>query len=191
MKRRSALQLVVIGSAAPLVAQQHEHAASAAAAAEAPAKLRVLTPVQDAQLDALCETIIPADSHSPGAHEAKVSAFIDGFLATSPAAEQLAWKTGLAAVEAEAVKRFGKSVVDCSGAQRIALLKEMAEGEASPATDLQRFFVKLKRQTLSGYYTSSVGLLKDLEYKGIVPIAEYPACEHPDHQPANTGTPRK
>jgi len=29
-----------------------------------------------------------------------------------------------------------------------------------------------------------VGLLKELEYKGIVPILQYLACQHPAHQEA-------
>ena len=58
----------------------------------------------------------------------------------------------------------------------------MAEGEESPQTELHRFFIRLKTQTQSGYYTSPIGLLKDLQYKGVVPLAAYPPCDHPDHQ---------
>ena len=190
MKRRNALQLVVIGSATPLAAQEHQHAAAATADA-APAKLRFFTPEQNVLVDALSEMIIPADAHSPGAHEAKVSVFIDDLLADAPAETQRAWKSGLEAVDAEATKLHGKPFLACGAAQRLGLLTSMAAGEEDPKTELQRFFVKLKQQTLSGYYTSSVGLLKDLQYKGIVPIGVYPPCEHPDHQPSKSGQARK
>ena len=179
MKRRNALQLVVIGSTAPLVAQQaHVHTA---AAVETARKLRFFTSAQNALVDRLAEMIIPADAHSPGAHVAKVSAFIDDLLAETGTDNQRTWTAGLQAVEAESQRRFGKKFLAATTAQRNLLLKDMADGEESPKTDLHRFFVKLKTQTLSGYYTSSVGLIKDLQYKGIVPVVYVP-CNHPDHQ---------
>ncbi len=181
MKRRSAMQLVVIGAAVGPVAAQHAGQHAPAEATEAAAKLRFFSMEQNALVDRLAEMIIPADKHSGGAHEAKVSVFIDNLLADSGAAEQQAWSGALLAVDAEATKRYAKALMQCTDAQAEELLKDMAQEEGIPRTELQRFFVKLKTQTLSGYYTSSVGLLKDLEYKGIVPIAVYPACDHPDH----------
>lgn len=180
MKRRNALQLVVIGSTAPLAAAQEAHV-HAPAAREATRKLRFFTPAQNALVDQLAEMIIPADAHSPGAREAKVSAFIDDLLAETGVDNQRIWTAGLEAVEAESKKRFGKAFLEAASAERNQLLKEMADGEESPKTDLHRFFIKLKTQTLSGYYTSSVGLIKDLQYKGIVPVVYVP-CNHPDHQ---------
>ncbi len=185
MKRRNAMQLVVIGAAVPLGAQEAPHVHAPPAAMPAAGKLRFFTPAQHALVDALAEMIIPSDAHSPGAHEAQVSAFIDDLLAESGAEGRSAWTSGLEAVDAEATKWYGKPFLECAGAQRNDLLKEMADGEESPKTDLHRFFINLKRQTLSGYYTSSIGLLKDLQYKGIVPIAAYPPCDHPDHRQSN------
>lgn len=196
MKRRSAVQLIVLGSAAappPAPGQQHAGHAAAAPAAAAPARLRFLTAEQNTLVDELAEMIIPADAHSPGAREAKVSEFIDGVLANSDAGVQRAWSGGLAAVDAEAAKRHGKPFLKCTAPQRDSILRAMADGEESPKTELHRFFIMLKRQTLSGYYTSSIGLLKDLQYKGIVPLAAYPPCDHPDHQrpPAAAARARK
>lgn len=181
MKRRSAMQLIVLGSAAapPADAQHAGHNTPAAAGA---AKLKFFTPEQNALVDQLAEMIIPADAHSPGAHEARVSEFIDELLAGSPPATQRIWTGGLTAVDAEANRRNAKPFLRCTAAQRDAILKDMADGEESPKTELHRFFIALKRQTISGYYTSSIGLLKDLQYKGIVPIAAYPPCDHPEHQ---------
>jgi glucoside 3-dehydrogenase (cytochrome c) hitch-hiker subunit len=182
MKRRTALQLIAIGAAAPLEAQHAGHApAAAAAAAETAAGLRFFSPAQNALVDRLAEMILPADDHSPGAHDAQVSAFIDSLLADSEAKDQQAWTAGLAAVEAEAKQRFEKPFLECAAAEQDQILGAMAEGEENPASPLQRFFVQLKQQTISGYYTSRIGLLQELEYKGIVPIPEYKACDHPEH----------
>jgi len=179
MKRRNALQLIAIGAASPLAAQHAGHATATEAASAV--ALRFFTPQQSALVDCLAEMILPADDHSPGAHEAQVAAFIDDLLADSSASEQQTWSSGLAAVDAEAQARFEKVFVECSDTERNQILAEMAAGEGNPSTTLQRFFVGIKMQTISGYYTSRVGLLQDLQYKGIVPIAEFEACTHPEH----------
>ncbi len=175
MKRRTALQLIAIGAAAPMEAQ---HAGHAPAAADAASELRFFSAAQNALVDRLAEMILPADDHSPGAHEAQVSAFIDDLLADSDPKEQQAWTEGLKAVEAVAQSRFGQPFLESSGDQQDQILAEMAANEGDPANDLQRFFAKIKMQTVSGYYTSRIGLLEDLQYKGIVPIAAYEPCTH-------------
>lgn len=184
MERRSALKLIAIGALAePLAAQHAGHAAAgAAAASEAVAPLKFFTPAQNEWVDRLAEMILPADEHSPGAHEAKVSAFIDQTLADGNKGEQDLWIAGLKAVEAEAQTRFQKAFLKCSPAEQDQMLAAMAANEAKPQTEIERFFVKLKAQTISGYYTSPVGLLKDLQYKGNVPLAEYAACDHAEHK---------
>lgn len=186
MQRRTALQLIAIGAAAPLKAQHAGHApvsiaAQAAASAEAAVELRFFSPAQNALVDRLAEMILPADDHSPGAHEAQVSAFIDDLLADSDAKEQKAWTDGLAAVEARARERFSKAFLECSSGEQDQIMAEMAANEQNPANALQRFFAKIKTQTISGYYTSRIGLLEELQYKGIVPIPEYEPCNHPEH----------
>ena len=179
MKRRDAMQLIAIGAAAPLAAQQH--AGHSAAEAAAPATLRFFTPDQNALVDCIAEMIIPADERSGGASEAGVSLFIDGLVADSEPAEQQAWPRALAALDAEAKKRFQKPFVECATEQRDRILGELAAKEDDPQSELERFFVKIKRQTVSGYYTSRVGLLDELEYKGGGPLAEYELCTHPKH----------
>ncbi len=178
MQRRHAVELIAI-STIPLAAQEHQHSPSASAA---PALKSFFTPVELAVVDDLAERILPADAHSGGAREAKVPAFIDDFVANASAETQAAWRTGIAAVEAEMRRAHGKSFGDSSASQREALLARMAASEKNPTTELHRFFARLKAQTISGYYTSPVGLLKELEYKGIVPQPYYPPCTHPEHQ---------
>lgn len=182
MKRRDVLELTVLSAAAVSApAQEHQHAAAAAGATPAVSAPVFHTKSEFALLDQLTELIIPTDAHSPGAREAKVAAYIDQLLTEAPAQEQANWRRDLAAVDAEAREQHRKPFLECSAAEQDLVMKKMAEGEMSPKTDLHRFFIRLKSRTQSGYYTSSIGLLKDLQYKGIVPIAAFPPCNHPDH----------
>lgn len=182
MRRRDLVELMVIGSAAPLHAQTlHQHGGASPAPVAPPPK-KYFSPAQLALVDLLSEMIIPADKHSGGAHDAKVVDFIDDYVSSATTETQMAWIAGLAAVDAEARKRGCEDFIACAASERDAILADMAAGELSPKTELHRFFVRIKTQTMSGYYTSSIGLLRDLQYKGIVPLASYPPCDHPEHQ---------
>lgn len=178
MQRRTAVELIAI-STVPLAAQEHQH--NPTPAIPAPQK-RFFNPTQLAIIDDLSERILPTDAHSGGAREAKVPAFIDDFVANASAETQAAWTSGLNALEAEAKRLYKKTFSQCDSNQRNSLLSSMASSEKNPTTELHRFFARLKTQTISGYYTSPLGLLKELEYKGIVPQPYYPPCTHPEHQ---------
>lgn len=178
MQRRNALQLIAIGAAAPLSAQHAGHGGTSAAAS---AELRFFSAEQHALADCISEMILPADERSGGASAAGVAAFLDDWAAHSDTDVQQAWTAGLAAMDAEAKSRFGEKFVECSAEQRDGILAELAANEDEAKTDLERFFVEIKRQTISGYYTSRVGLMDELEYKGGVPIPAYEPCTHPEH----------
>ena len=117
------------------------------------------------------EMIIPADAHSPGAHAAKASYFADLMVATSTDKLKKQWRDGLTLLREEAKK---SSLVDA--------LSKAAENEANPTTDLERFFGLLKPMTIHAYYTSEIGIHKDLQYIGNTYLAEFPGCTHPEHQ---------
>jgi gluconate 2-dehydrogenase gamma chain len=51
----------------------------------------------------------------------------------------------------------------------------------SPAEVPVRFFRLLKNLTADGYYTSRVGLLDELGYKGNTALPEFPPCTVPEH----------
>ena len=48
---------------------------------------------------------------------------------------------------------------------------------ALPRTPLESFFAVTKRATVHGYYTSEIGIHKELRYKGNQVIAEFVGCE--------------
>ena len=178
MKRRNALRLIAIGGAAPLAAQHAGHGSSSAAA---PGELRFFSHEQHALVDCVAEMIIPADERSGGAREAQVATFIDDLVADLEPSVRQSWTDGLAALDAEARSRFDAPFAEASAEHRDQILAELAAAEDGPRSELEKLFVQIKRQTISGYYTSKVGLLTELEYKGGVPLAEYELCTHPEH----------
>jgi len=180
MERRTALKLIAAGAMAERLESAQHHLVQIAANPST-YKLQFFTPQQDKLLDRLSDLIIPTDDHSPGASAAKVSQFIDLLAASSSRSVQEQWTTGLKAVEAEAQARFQKPFLDLTPGQQDQILAKMAANETNPSTNLERFFVRLKSLTIDGYYTSPIGIHKDLEYKGNTALAEFPGCTHPEH----------
>ena len=180
MERRTALKLIAAGVMAERLDSAQHHLVQIAANPST-YKLQFFTSQQDQLLDRLSDLIIPTDDHSPGASAAKVSQFIDLMVASSNQSVQEQWTTGLKAVEADAQARFQKPFLDLTPEQQDQILAKMAANETSPSSDSERFFVRLKSLTIDGYYTSAIGIHKDLEYKGNTALAEFPGCTHTEH----------
>src|SRR5262249_24521579 len=159
--RRTTLGLLGAGvlHANLAAAQRHAHALKTDAKAY---KLQFFTAQENDLLDRVAEMILPADQHSPGAHEAKVSLYIDLVVASSPEATQQQWKDRLSAFAGE-----------CGQA---AILNRLAAAEKNPRSPAEHFFAGMKRATLAGYYTSQVGLLKELRYQGNAVQSGFPGC---------------
>ncbi len=181
MERRTALKLIAAGVIAERLEGAHQHLVQIA---QAPAayKLQFFSAEQNLLLDRLTESIVPADDHSPGASAAQVSLFIDLMVANSRTDAQAQWLAGLRAVEDETRGRFGKPFLHCNAEQQDQILAAMSAHEGSPETELERFFARLKGMTADGYYTSTIGIHKELGYKGSAALAEFPGCTHPEHK---------
>ena len=166
MDRRTALQLIGLGIASTRVsiAQEHLHALQAQPAGY---KLQFFNADEDRLLDHIAELIIPADNHSPGARAAGVSKYIDLVAANSPAEVQGRWKAGIGAM--------GNFLALPAGDQ-VAALNRLAAAEKNPGSAAEHFFADMKKATLFAYYTSQVGLVQELEYKGNSALAAFPAC---------------
>jgi hypothetical protein len=39
----------------------------------------------------------------------------------------------------------------------------------------------IKSMTADAYYTSQIGLVQELGYKGNTVLASFPGCDHPEH----------
>lgn len=114
------------------------------------------------------------------------------------AKERKTWHEGLGLVEKISQEIYGKGYMEGTNEQRLAILTRMAEREPLPRptrepipsrpeeqpqekateTYLARksegeFFAFLKAQTARAYYTSQIGLRKELEYKGNQYLKEF------------------
>jgi hypothetical protein len=118
-------------------------------------------------LDVLTEHIIPRDKHSPGAHDAEVAAYIDRTVAEAFLPEdKQSWNAGLAEIDRLSMENHKRRFVKAGKSEQIALLKKLAKAEDNPQDEGEKFFKQLKDATIFGYYTTDIGIHKDIEYKG-------------------------
>jgi hypothetical protein len=166
--------------ALPSELAQAEAAPAEAKPAEAKSSARFFTPAQHTLVEELSETIIPEDSHSGGAKAAKVADYIEQFLReTSDDNEKSIWREGLRLIDLMSQHYNGKSFVDSSSDERIAVLTVLSDNEHMTDLPEVRFFRELKRLTIRGYYTSRIGIHDELEYKGNRILTEYVGCDDP------------
>lgn len=131
-----------------------------------------------AALDELMETLIPADDHSPGAKAAGCAAYWDKRLTeTQEADEKQRWHDGLKSLEAMCQEKFGKSIAQVAPEQRGQLLEAISKNELHPNTPEEKFFNSLKAGTAFAYYSSDIGIHKEMEYKGNVYLKEFVGVE--------------
>jgi len=175
----------------PAVAEETPQAETAPAApqvkpaAESKSAARFFTPAQHALVDELSETIIPADSHSGGAKAAKVADYIDQVLRESLDDNQKAlWREGLRLVDLMTRHYSGKSFVDASPEEKIAVLTVLSDHDRMTDLPEVRFFLELKRLTVRGYYTSKIGIHNECEYKGNRILQDFVGCD--DQGPASS-----
>jgi glucoside 3-dehydrogenase (cytochrome c) catalytic subunit len=136
------------------------------------------TAQQKAAITALAQTMIPDDTVAPGARAAQVEDYIDFVMTYAEPDQQRAWTEGLQALDLTSSERFGKKFANLSPPQREELLSGLAAHEAEPKTAAERFFVQSKQSVSTGYYTSKIGLMDDLKYKGNRPNdGVMPTCE--------------
>jgi len=176
--------LPVLGARSQAQEAAHDHANHAAqsAAAAQPQPLRFFTEDENRTVIELSERIIPADDSSPGAKAAKVNEYIDLIVSESSDPTKQTWREGLAAINKMSRERFGKAFPDAAADQQIELLTEISKNEKSPQTVEERFFRTIKYATVDGYYTSEIGIHKELHYKGNTYLKEFTGCTHPEHQ---------
>jgi Gluconate 2-dehydrogenase subunit 3 len=129
-------------------------------------------------LDVFTAILIPTDD-TPGAREAHVIAFID--FVVNAAAEyapemQNDWRNAMTWLRA---RRFA----DLAPEHQVSLVQRISEGEHAAATRQEGFSVYrlIKEMAVHAFYTSRVGLVDVLEYKGLAYLSEFPGCNHRRH----------
>jgi hypothetical protein len=139
------------------------------------------TPAQHAMVEELSETIIPADSHSSGAKAAKVADTIDQYLReTYDDSERSLWREGLRLIDSMSQHYNGKTFVEASPEERIAVLSVLSENSHMNDLPEVKFFNALKEATVQRYYTSKIGIHDELQYKGNRILKEYVGCDDQD-----------
>jgi gluconate 2-dehydrogenase gamma chain len=127
----------------------------------------------------ISELIIPA-SDTPGAIGAGVPEYIDIVIARDTD-HQLLVADGLSWLDSQAGRLIAnKKFVELREEQQLSILEplcEAADANSSVARNVQ-FFALLKRLTADGYYTSKIGLIDELGYKGNIARGSFPDCIH-------------
>jgi len=138
---------------------------------------RTFTPAQRATAAALCDVIIPADDRSPSASAVGVPDFLDEWI-SAPYPEQQTDQAlllpGLAWLDGEAGRRFGRKFTALDAAQQSALCDDirLVSAAAPEFKEAARFFKRFRDLTAGGFYTTPEGH-KDIGYVGNMPLAEF------------------
>jgi hypothetical protein len=132
----------------------------------------------------LVDYIIPRDARSGSATDAKVPEFMD-FMYSDPeqnTSEQTktAVHNGLAWLDAESTKRFSRTFVAATDAERRQILDDIAwPAKARPEMAAGvTFFNRFRDMTAGGFFSSAIGW-KDLPYIGNVAIPQWNGCPAP------------
>ncbi|MHA7900297.1 MAG: gluconate 2-dehydrogenase subunit 3 family protein [Henriciella sp.] len=124
-----------------------------------------------ASLAVLTEIIIPT-TDTPGAIEAGVPAYIEFMLAEwYEQDERVRFMVGLKQIIAYALAKDDADFADLDGARQTELVQQLHDGRVPLMQDGGRaFFEHLKQLTLTGYYTSEIGMTVERVY---LPVPGY------------------
>jgi hypothetical protein len=147
-------------------------------------KLAFLNDQQNETLIVLSDVIIPA-TDTPGAKEALVNRYIDLILSVQPAEFQKQFTDGIAFIDSESQKQYGKDFRALAAEDQHALLMPWAyqagasiwtqEAKVDPA---HQHFGRLKAMIAAAYYGSEIGA-KELGWDGAYTHGTYEGCDHP------------
>ena len=186
INRRAALKIL---SAAPVAAgfalteaeaQQAHHLAETARQTAKQAGVayrpKFFTAAEYQTVRVLSDLIIPADERSGGAIDAGVPEFMDFTMVDQPA-RQVAMRGGLAWLDLESQRRFDKTFVGASDADRRLLLDDLSNyGKPIPGlTQGQAFFRSFRDLTATGFWTTKMGFA-DIGYIGNTVVAKWDGC---------------
>jgi hypothetical protein len=160
----------------------HAHAAAAQAAQAATTWApKVLNRHQAETVATLSELIIP-QTDTPGARAALVDQFVDSILLEAGPAERQRFVRGLAWLDTRSRALFKKEFLSASPAQQTNLLTRLAADKSTEAKTGVDFFAAIKVMTITGYYSSEIGLRQELGDDGVLAQATFVGCTHPEHQ---------
>ena len=138
---------------------------------------------QTETVSTICELIIP-ETDTPGARAAKVHEYVDFVLSEEEKEIQRIFLEGLRWVEEKSQSLFGTGFAKLKPEQQARVLELISSDQDVASTDPTgaEFFKDIKTRTIQGYYTSEIGLARELGYRGKTFLLEYPGCQHEEHR---------
>jgi hypothetical protein len=136
------------------------------------------SPEQFTALEAFTEILIPSDE-TPGAREAHVAPFIDFVVnAASEYAPEIQenWRSAMEWLDTGGFRTMTPEA-------RLQLVQEASAPERDGSKKHPGFaaYQLIKDMTVRAFYTSRVGLVDVLEYKGLAYLNQFPGCTHAEH----------
>lgn len=141
----------------------------------------VLSVEQFETVSQLVELIIPA-TETPGAKDALVDRYVDGVLESAPPNMRGEFTAGLDWIDARSRTLFDAPFREATPAQQTELLTRLSASPSSEEATGVEFFEAIKGMTITGYYTTEIGLRQELGVPGTLMLPSYPGCQHPEHQ---------
>jgi len=179
--RRDVLKILLAAPAATFTWTEAEAAQAAAAARTARATAKPFVPKfftanEYKLVRTLVDIIIPKDERSGSATDVGVPEFMDFMMIDQPT-RQVAMRGGLAWLDVDCQQRFDKIFVDCTAAERTAVLDDIAwPAKAKPEhAHGVAFFNSFRDLTAGGFWTTKVGI-EDLQYLGNRSVARWNGC---------------
>jgi gluconate 2-dehydrogenase gamma chain len=188
ISRRDILKSLSMGALAgsvlrviPAHAAEYAHHMVATEKAAAPAGAyapKFFSPRDYKTVQALCQTIIPADGDSGGAVEAGAPEFIDLLTSENPKF-QVKLGGGLMWLDANCSDRYGKRWIECTPDQQKEILdliaySKNADKDPSLSQGVE-FFAFLREMTADGFFTSKIGI-QYLGYVGNTYLLSFNGC---------------
>lgn len=137
---------------------------------------RFFTAAELATATVLGDLIIPKDTRSGSASDAKVPEYMDFICAEYHSTGD--WmRSGLMWLEGHSTGRFGKKFADLTDAQRTEVCTDLAwPARAKPEHEAgARFFTRFRDLTASGFWSSQMGV-EDLQYQGNTFVQAWTGC---------------
>jgi gluconate 2-dehydrogenase gamma chain len=105
-------------------------------------------------------------------------------MANAQPADKKRFLTGLAWMDTRSTALYGKPFAAATSAQQTELLTKLAAPGGHAAEDAPGvpFFTAMKGMTISGYYSTKIGLEQELGDNGQLFNPTFVGCTHPEHQ---------
>ena len=162
----------------PLLPVLESNARAAPAGSYSP---KFFSPAEMELVATLGEVILP-QTDTPGARAVGAHEHVDRVLSEASEDEQHEFRDGLAWLERRSQELFGRSFQALDSDKQTAILTRISDRKTPRPEDERgnQFFLDLRSRIVFAYYTSEVGLMRELTYKGKQMLEHWEGCPHAD-----------